>query len=266
MSEQLRKQKNLSRFWFIWNLIESIILLAGGVLAIVAGIMVDGSGNANADVENAVAYTVAGFVVLDGILRVILFLARYKKDDEQSPLVVAGFEMALGILLIMMQSKFTAEHIFTYTVVNLIAIVLMTMGALLMVYAIYVIARKFARLFMPIVEILFSAILIGVGVVIEVLYNSQGTRDQLVLIMTGAILCVVAVGMFIIALVTNAKTKKELQTAENEERGDYEVSKEPVKAEPAYIIPDEPEVVDAEEVTPASGQLKGPRAIENKKK
>lgn len=265
MSEVIKKQRNINRFWFVWNLIESFVLLAGGVLAIVAGALYSQGNNTSATIENVVAYVVASFIILDGILRVVLYLARFQQGEEQTPLVVAGFEIALGILLVLMQTKFTQVHIFTYTVVNLIAIILMVMGFLLMVYAIFLIARKFAKLFMPIVEMLFAAILIGVGIVIEVLYNSQDTRDQLVLILTGSILCVVAVGMFIVALVTRSKAKKELDEAENAEKGDYEVAKDPIRSQ-AEVQPKPADIVEVDEVLhEKQGELSGPRAIESKK-
>lgn len=263
----ISQRRKVSNFWFVWNLLEAIVLLAGGVLAIVAGIMYNQNSGTSMTIENVVAYVVGAFIILDGILRVVLFLARFKEGDEQSPMVIAGFEIALGILLVLMQVKFTEVHIFTYTVVNLIAIVLMVMGALLLVYAIYFIARKLAKLFMPIVEILFAAILIGVGVVIEVLYNSQDTRDQLVLILTGSILCVISLGMFIIAVVTHNKTKKELDLAEEEEEGDYRVRKDIVGES---VVDDEPkpaDIVDVQEVYREEPEkLSGPRAISRKDK
>ena len=272
MSQATKKQRKINKFWFIWNVIESLVLFSGGVLAIVAGVLAGKNGSSPQGVESAIAYSVSGFIILDGILRIVMYLARFEKDSEQSPLVIAGFEVSLGILLILLQTHFTDGHIFTYMVVNLIAIILMVMGALLLIYAIYVIARHYAKLFMPVVEILFAAILVGVGVVIEVLYNTESSRDQLVLIMTGSILCLAAIGMFVITLVTRAKAKKELDQAEREEEGDYRVEDGNKKraAKPADIV-DEPEIIDADPVPPSSSEepqekpkkIKGPKALEN---
>ena len=265
MSEAIQKQKQLNQFWFIWNIVESIVLFAGGVLAIVAGILTQAEGAAEpTGVENAVAYVVASFVILDGLLRIIMFLARIKKDDEQSPLVIAGFEISLGVLLILIQTHYSGQGIFAYMVVNLVAIIMMVMGALLLVYAIYVIAKKMAKLFMPMVEILFAATLVAVGVVIEVLYNTASSRDQLVLILIGTVLGLAAIGMFVITVITRVKTNKEIRKAEDEERGDYEVvpHSRPAKqkAEPVE------DYIDAEEVNDKPEELSGPKAIEHKKK
>ena len=276
MSQATQKQRKLNKFWFVWNLIESLILFGGGVMSIVAGVMAGQSngGSAPQGIENGIAYAVAAFIILDGVLRIVLHLARLQKDTEQSPMVIAGFEVSLGILLVLLQSRFTNEHIFTFTVVNLIAIILMVMGVLLLVYAIYAIAKKFAKLFMPVVEILFAAILAGVGVVIEVLYHTESSKDQLVLIMTGSILCLAAIGMFIITLVTRAKAKKELDQAEREEQGDYDVddgngkrrsaapSQEPKPAEIIDVIDEEPPVEQPQQIKGEDAKkLGGPRAL-----
>ena len=82
MSEAIEKQKRINKFWFWWNLIESIVLFAGGVLAIVAGILSGVEGNQTPEgIENAVAYAVAAFVILDGLLRIVMFLARIQKGE-----------------------------------------------------------------------------------------------------------------------------------------------------------------------------------------
>lgn len=264
MSEVIQKQRKLNKFWFIWNLVEALILFVGGVLSIVAGVISANQGSAApSSVENAVAYVVGAFIILDGILRVVMYLSRGSREEEGSPLVLAGFEISLGILLVLIQTHFTNEHIFTYMVVNLVAIILMVVGGLLLTFAIYQIARKHAKLTMPVLEILFAAILFGVGVVVEVLYNTESSRSQLVLIMIGSILCLASIGMLIANLLTRAKAKKELDKAEKEENGDYEVakssipSKKKAKAKPA-------EVIDAsEEVKPAE-VIEGPKAIEHK--
>ena len=257
MSEAIQKQKKLNKFWLTWNLVESIVLFAGGILAIVAGIIaVQNGGSTNPNIENAIAYVVASFVILDGILRIAMYLLRGQTDEEQSPLVISGFEISLGVLLILIQSKFT------------IAIILMVMGALLMVYAIYLIAKKHGKLFMPVMEILFSAILVGVGIVIEVLYNTESSREQLVLIMTGSVLCLAAIGMFAITLITRRKTKKEIDLAEKEERGDYAVAKEPIPQKEKPIVEEAKpaDIVDVEETEPDKPKaIKGPKGIGRKK-
>ena len=227
MAKEKQKNGRLSQFWFVWNIIESIILFVGGVLAIVAGAIEQGGAEPSAPVEHAVAYVVASFVILDGLLRIVMHLAHYEKNDEATPMIIAGFEISLGVLFILLQAKYNS---FTYMIINLVAIIMMVIGVLLLVYAIFFIAKKLAKLFMPILEILFSAVLVGIGITIEVLYNTESAKNRLVLILIGTILVVAAIAMFVIAIITHRKAKKGL--TEDEDKKDAEPL-EPEVVEPA---------------------------------
>lgn len=272
MSKSTERQLKLNTFWFVWNVVESIVLLIGGILAIVAGVVKAQDGSTfTTDSENAIAYMVSFFIVLDGLLRIIMYLLRFEKSSEQSPLVVGGFEISIGILFILVQVQFATQHIFTFTVVNLVAVMLMVMGALLLIYAILVIAKKAAKPFMPVMEIFFSAILVGVGIIIQVLYRTDSARTQLVLILCGVILSLVAIGIFVISLITRIKAKKQIHQAEEEEKGNFQVV-DPDSA--PRVNPDQAKVVDVEEVThdndevvdASDGYIEGPKAIEHSKK
>lgn len=271
MSKEIKKQLKVTKFWFIWNLIESLILLGGGVLAIVSGILNEGDPSTSGNIENIIAYVIGAFVILDGLLRIILFMTKFRDGDELTPMIVAGFELSLGTLLILLQTTFAGAHIFTYTIVNFVAIAMMVMGTLVLAFAIFQIARKMAKLTMPITQILVGAIVIGVGIAIEVLYNTESSRQMLVLILTGAILCVAAVAMFIITLVANHKNKKALEQAQREENGDYDVDDDGPRVYRKPTVVDEPkqaDIVDVQETVPPSETpeaLPGPRALKNKK-
>ena len=273
MSKEIKKQLKVTKFWFIWNILESFVLLAGGVLAIVSGIMIQSNPQASGTIENTIAYVIAGFIILDGLLRVVLFLTRFADGDEMTPMMIGGFELSLGILMILMQLKFTNESIFTFTVVNLISVILMVAGALILTFAIFQIARKMAKLTMPIAQIFLGAVIIGVGVTVEVLYNTESSKQMLVLILTGAILTAAAIGMFIITLVAHHKNKKLLEQALREEAGDYDVDDNGPRIYRRAEVVDEPkraEIVDVQEVVPSDKKdnpdaLPGPRALKNKK-
>ncbi len=269
MSKEIKKQLGITKFWFIWNIIEAVILFAGGVLAIISGVLNEGNPDTSFTIENVIAYVIAAFILLDGLLRVILFLARFRDGDEMTPMFIAGFELSLGTLLILVQSQ---HHLFTFTIVNLIAIVLMVMGALVLTFAIFQIARKMAKLTMPIAQILVGSIIVGVGVAVEVLYNTESSRQMLVLILTGVILCVAAIGMFVITIIAHHKNKKALEQAQREENGDYEVDDNGPKIYRKPDIVDEPkaaEIVDVQETVPTDKEnpeaLPGPRAIGKKR-
>ena len=232
MSKETEQKKKIAKVWTIWNTIEAILLIASGAMSIVAGALHkpgEQQGTAQT-LEQTLAYFVAGFVILDGILRVILYLARFKKNDDRSPFVTSGFEIAAGTLIILMQIKYT--DFFVYGIVNFVAVLLMIMGLLLLVFAIFVLVKKYEKPTMPVLEIMLAAILIGVGVAIEIMYNTSDAREKLVLIMAGAILLVAGVSMLTFTLVVSKKEKKQTKQFEDEEKGSFQVidaQEQPVK-------------------------------------
>lgn len=227
MPKKEKKKAGIGSIWFVWNIVESIILFIGGSLAIVAGSLGENVQGQGQPISNAVAYVISAFVILDGVLRVIMHLAYYAKDDEPTPMVIAGFEVSMGVLLILLQAK---HGLFVEAAVHLVSIAMMVVGVLLLVYAIFFIARKIAKLVMPLLEILFSAVIIAVGVTIEVLYATEQTRERLGLIMIGAILIVAAIAIFVIAMITNNKAKKEKEAKEKAE--EPEIVKDDEEEEP----------------------------------
>lgn len=208
--DELNHKKNLNRFWGIWNFIESIILLASGVLAIVVAVM--NGADSTLNIESIIAYVVGAFIVLDGILRIVMSLAHYKgaKESDESSMLIGGFELTVGIVMMLLEIHFstTGEHIFTYLIAHFIAILLIVIGLLLIIFSIITIAKKYAKLFMPILEILFSAILMGVGITILVLYYKDN-NSTIVLVLTGSILSIAGVVQGIITFITLRKAKKE---------------------------------------------------------
>lgn len=259
MSKETEKKKKIAKVWTIWNTIEAVLLIASGIMSIVAGALhKPGEQGAAQQLEQMLAYFVAGFVILDGVLRVILYLARFKKNDDRSPFVTSGFEIAAGTLIILMQVKY--NDFFVYGIVNFVAVLLMVMGLLLLVFAIYVLVKKYEKLTMPVLEILLAAILIGVGVAIEIMYNTSDSREKLVLIMAGAILLVAGMAMLIFTMVVSKKDKKQTKQFEDEEKGTYQIvdaQEQPVK---------KAEVVDSiEQEGPIDAiENEKPKQIENK--
>lgn len=268
MSKELEKHQKLTNLWFIWNIVEAVILLGGGILAIVAGIVRAQNGDAGGNIaESITAYIIASFIILDGLLRLVLYFAKYRDGDEFTPLVIAGFEISLGIFLILLQATF-GQGIFTYTIVTLVAVILMVMGCLVLTFSIFQIARRLVKLTMPITQILIGSIIIGVGVTIEVLYNTESSRQMLVLILTGVILCTAAIAMFVITMISHKKAKKVLKTASRAENGDFDI--EPARKQPHGQKEDVDGAVEVDEIQHIDDEdpkaLPGPKALKNKKK
>ena len=253
---------NMRKVWAIWNYVEAILLIAAGVMAIMF--------RENDTLQTIVSYVIGGFVILDGLLRFILVLAKYQQSQGSSILLISALEITIGILVILLYQSFIQ------IAVQFLYLFLMTIGGLFLVYSIYAIVRKYAEnLFMPVLEIVFAAIMIGLGVTICVLYNQNAEQFKIAIMITlGVILIMVGIGIFAITTSTLLKTKKKAkQSVVDQPAGKIEEKSEEVRAEPI-----EPEVVDVEanekEEAPKEkkkfslpwSKKKEPKAIEKKPK
>ena len=269
MSEYLQKRKKVNTFWLWWNIIEAIVVLAAGILAIVAGI---NNNNNNENIDNVLGYAISCFVVLDGIFRVVMYFVRYDKQSESSPLIIAGFEVALGGLLVYIQAKY--HGLLIEALVAFISIALMTMGLLFLVFAIYNLTKRRDKLVMPIAVIVLAAILIGVGVALMVLQNTGNYQYAITMIMTGSTLAIVGLSLLIMSVVGAAKDRKQIKKDEQEEQGNYALAEEPEgkKARKGkkgdVVATHDDNIQEAEIIEPNEAEdpkaIEGPRAIENK--
>lgn len=220
--DEMKKEEKLNRFWAIWNFIEAIVLFGAGILAIVLACTNQAGGDANT--ESFVAYAIGAFILLDGILRIVLSLTRYKgpKDSDESGLLIGGFELTIGIVMVLLEVHFyqsTHEHVITFLIAHFVAVLLIVIGVLLIIFSAISIAKKYTKLFMPILEILFSAILVGVGITILVLYSKENNAN-VVLILTGSILSIAGVTQGVITFITlrkNKKTSGKIKTVDSKE-------------------------------------------------
>ena len=275
MSEYLEKRKKTNKFWLWWSLIEGIVVLAAGILAIVAGVR----NETNGSIDNILAYAISGFVVLDGICRVVMYFVRFEKGIEATPLIIAGFEVAVGALLIYLQV--THEGILITSLVAFISIALMVMGTLLLVNSIFQIARLHEKLVMPIAVIVLAAILIGVGIAIMILSSSADHHTTITMIMPGSTLAIIGASIFVLGIFASKKDMEEIEKLEAEEEGDYDLAgSKGKKRKKTKKLPEEPVdiqkadvIMDAEVVEEPQGklppyeeptQISGPRAINHK--
>lgn len=194
------------KFWGIWNFVEALLLLVAGVLCITFAFLSDDV--AKKELPNYVAFLVGGFIILDGSLRIITSIVRPKEktDEDQSIMLIGGFEMTLGICLMIFYT------IFTSLIVMFIGVFTLVIGALFILFSILSIARRRSKTFVPIMEILFGAILIGVGIAILVLYTKDdpSTSNKIGLICTGSVLSIAGLAQFIITFIILKKAKKEI--------------------------------------------------------
>lgn len=206
MEEIDSKQKVAKKFWTIWNTAEAVILLAAGVLAIVFGILYNSENEMfNQNMETILTYSVASFVVLDGLLRIIMSFLKQEQRTEESIMLVGGFEITLGVVIMVVLNS-----IFIETIVYFMAVGMIVIGLLFLVFSILAIAKKpDAKLFMPILEIIFGAILVGVGIFLIVAYNiNNESKNQIALVLTGIVLSIVAIVQMTVTLISTFKKGK----------------------------------------------------------
>ena len=239
-------KKGINRLWTIWNLSEEVILLAAGVLAIIVGCL-EGNEDLRNAIESVIAYAIAAFVILDGLLRLIMVLTKNKKEPDSSIMLISGFEITLGIVIMIVLKQILIEAMVYFIAVGTIVI-----GAMFLAFSIFSLVRKTVeKYFMPILEILFGGILIGVGLYIIILYQvDSDAKNRICLILTGSVLAIVAVALAILTLISCKKRKKGalVPTQKPEKKDGAKKSKKEKEEEPKQEMKEEeePKIIEAD--------------------
>ena len=195
--EEKTPEEKFKTFWLAWNLIEDALLIIAGALSIVFGIMVnENSGAVTSDtkvIENIILYVLASFIVLDGILRTVL-LAKRQSNAETSAYLIGGFEITIGIVLMILGSE-----TFFKLIINFLGVFLLVIGALFLFVSIRTIVKHLTSMLMPVLEIFFGAILIGFGTALMIIYHAGEVqiRNRVSYILIGTILAIAGIAMLI---------------------------------------------------------------------
>ena len=202
------EEEKFQSVWFAWNIVEDALLVIAGILAIVLGIVTTKEGGLtenNEIINNIILYSIATFIVLDGLLRTILLVKNYKHSDS-SAYLVGGFEITIGIVLMIMGAQ-----VFFNLIINFLGVFLLVMGVLLLFVAIAAIVKKIESRFMPVLEILFGAILVGFGIALLIIYHAgeMQLRNRVSFILIGIILATAGIAMLIGLLIGRRKKAKE---------------------------------------------------------
>ena len=256
-----KKPFNFQKFWCIWNLAEAVLLLLAGVLSIVFGVLYDKDGDASKVViSNVLPYVVGAFVAMDAALRIVLGVNFKGKETDESVMLVGGFELTAGILIMIF------HDIFTRLIINAIAVLLIVIGLLMLLFSVITIIKKSQKLFIPILEILFAAILVAVGIVVLVLFYTQKDTNQIVLITSGAIFSLAGIAQVIItAIKLHRLSKEEKKIIEEPKDEDIQTSSpvEETKAEEPASPKQEPTIEAKKEIKEIE-VMDEPKAIEHK--
>lgn len=192
--------KGQRTFWLIWNIVESIILAAAGVLAVIVGLQ---DGDASKELVAVVFSCVVGaYIILDGTLRFLIGLFKFRYDGGTS-MILPAFEIAIGIVVIIFHDTFLEIAIY------FLSTLLICVGALMLFYAIFALVKSAAKLYVPILTIIFAAVLLGLGVTMIILYQNK-TNEFFAAITIGIGIILVGVGIvqLIIVLSQNHKIVK----------------------------------------------------------
>ena len=203
--------------WSIWNFIEAALLLTMGILVI--------ANCTNKDIQSSVFIVISIFLMVGGLLKIV---ANFLPVIGTSPLEVAAkqairsqlsYDLVIGVALcISMTSGDPAAiiNVIMNFVVWLVSVLLMAAGASLIAFAIGFIVSKLYKLYMPVIEIILGALLIGAGVTIIILFtNNSDIVMSIMLVIVGLALAVAAVFKIISVVKAIIKAKEEKEPDEN---------------------------------------------------
>ena len=216
--------KKMYKVWAIWQICEAIILLAAGVLTIIF--------SDDDDLYKWIFIAIGSFIILDGVLRVLMPF--FNKDPGDNSLFTGIFELTFGIVIVLRSQAITEIlMIFIATLLLVVAPIAIADGVLRL-------KRKQETMFFPILEFIAALLFITVGVIILVSINNA---QNVVLIVIGAILCILALVEIAFTVKTLVKVKER-----NKKEKDKAGQEEKKKIRKKDVI--KPEVIDAEEAFP----------------
>ena len=212
-----KEKASIEKFWGGWNIAEALILMVAGILGIVVGAI----SVANADnqdmqnvattIGNIIPFVAGLFICMDAVMRVVISFTKFQKESDESAMMIGAFEVTVGIIIMIFYRSFTE------LVADFVAIFMIAIGVLLIIFSIFTISKRKAKIFIPVLEILFSAVLIAIGIAILIIYyqdNGNVSRQRLVLIITGAILFITGIVFLIATCITRKKQVKEHEEEE----------------------------------------------------
>ena len=194
-----------STFYMIWNIVEALILLAGGILCIVF--------SDNKDLQKTFLTIISIFLIVDGGLRILVnflpIITLVNKKKITSGLVVTGaVELAIGITIlcdIMSNGEEVINTILKFLSL-FVGIVLLVLGAISLIYSIGFASNKFLNLRkFSICGLIVAAGLITLGVVCIIYLKDSEVTNKIALIIAGIFLAFTGVVQFLTAILEHRK-------------------------------------------------------------
>jgi hypothetical protein len=163
---------------------------------------------------------VANFLPVIGTSPLEVTAKQAVRSQLSYDLVIGGtIELAFGVALCVSMTGNNPAAIIEVImnfVVWLVSVLLMTAGVSLIAFAIGFIVTRLYKLYMPVIEIILGALLIGAGVTIIVLFtNNSDIVMSIMLVIVGLALAVAAVFKVISVVKAIIKAKEEKEPNEN---------------------------------------------------
>lgn len=193
--------------WMIWNLVEAVILVAGGILCCVYC--------NNTDFQKTVLLIVGILVTLDAALRLALGVIDIIRIGNQAVMktdylqaFTGSLELALGIILILSYTEAASLEVIFKFIGLFIGIFLITVGVVALIYATVYIVKKLNTMVGNIFSIIGAALVITIGVLAIIYLTKQDTIMLIFLIIFGLILIGCGVGLAVATIMIARSIKK----------------------------------------------------------
>lgn len=187
--------KKMYKVWATWQIVEAIILIAVGALTIAF--------SNNEDLYRWIFIAIGSFVILDGILRILIPF--FNKDPGDNTLFIGVLELSFGIVVILHSTEITK------LLMHFIGVLFFVVATVATADGVLRIVRKKESLFFPVFEFIASLVFIAVGVIIFIAISNPKLQN-VVLIIVGAILIIIAI--FIIAFTVKSLVKRKKKAKE----------------------------------------------------
>lgn len=192
----------------VWVCIEAVLLLTLGVLTIVYA--------KNVDAWNVIGYITGALILLDGLLRIIVFVLTRSINISKAGLYRGVFEVTFGVFLLI-----RPEIVVTYFTL-LIAIGLVVVGTVCFVECVIANVRRSLSTWPLVVSYVGSAALIALGIVSLIYYpydlsKAGGTNTISIILIAIGILFIIGAFVTVIGLIVTNKKEAKIHEAEGEE-------------------------------------------------
>ena len=203
--------------WSIWNFVEAALLAVLGVLCFVYMAKAQNGETDYSSIVSKILFIFGVFMIVGGSLRIltnflpVVATSRYEaakkaavKASMAYDLVIGGAaELALGIALIAIYNAYNGNlmqitEVLTKFVSIFVGVAVICAGASLVLFAIGFIVSKLYKIYLPVLEIVFGAGLIALGIVIlYYLGNNSDLTALIALIVLGVVLLLAAVAVLV---------------------------------------------------------------------